>query len=95
MNFLRAIGQYIEGSGIREVWTESLVFGENTAENILQAKHYNRCLRAHKLTFEAPWRVLWVQVEAWAQKMGMTYTSSVKKLTIYRKHAKIMCMNLL
>ena len=32
----------------------------------MQAKHYNRCLRAHKLTFEALWRVLWVQVEAWA-----------------------------
>ena len=31
MNFLRAIGQYIEGSGKREVWTESLVYGEVTA----------------------------------------------------------------
>ena len=70
MNFLRAIGQYIEGSGIREVWTESLVYDEVTAENILQAKHYNRCLRAHKLTFEALWRVLWVQVEAWASENG-------------------------
>ena len=57
INVMTVIGQHFAYSGPVEVWTESGVFGENTAYNNMQAKSYNRALRAHKLTFEAVWGV--------------------------------------
>ena len=33
------------------------MYGENTASNIIAAKSYNKAMRAHKLTYEAVWRI--------------------------------------
>ena len=57
LNFMRVIGQHFTDSGLLEVWTESGVYGENTASNIIAAKSYNKAMRAHKLTYEAVWRI--------------------------------------
>ena len=54
---MRVIGQHFTDSGLLEVWTESGVYGENTASNIIAAKSYNKAMRAHKLTYEAVWRI--------------------------------------
>lgn len=43
-NFMQVIGHHMADSGIEEVWRESMVFGENTAHNNMQAKSYNRAL---------------------------------------------------
>ena len=59
MNFARAIGQHMTGSGLKDIWVESDVYGETTAERILQGKSWNRVARAHKLTLEALWQNLW------------------------------------
>ena len=57
LNCMRVIGQHFTDSGLLEVWTESGVYGENTANNIIAAKSYNKAMRAHKLTYEAVWRL--------------------------------------
>ena len=44
-----------------------MVFGENTAHNNMDAKSYNRAIRAHKLTFEAVWKIMWPTFIAWAE----------------------------
>ena len=49
INFSKSIGKYVESSGISYMWVESEVFGEATAENIVNL--------AHKLSYEALWRV--------------------------------------
>lgn len=59
MTFSKVIGQFLESSGISNIWVESEIFGETTAGNILRGKLWNRVIRAHKLTYEALWRVLW------------------------------------
>ena len=59
MTFTKVIGKYLESAGISDIWAESEVFGETTAENILKGKLWNRVMRAHKLSYEALWRVLW------------------------------------
>ena len=41
-------------------------FGEATAENIVKGRHWNRAARAHKLSYEALWRVLWPLLLTWA-----------------------------
>ena len=46
------------------------MFGETTAENILKGKLWNRVMRAHKLSYEALWRVLWPLLVLWANDNG-------------------------
>ena len=70
MNFSKAIGKYVESSGISDMWVESEVFGETTAENIVKGKHWNRVARAHKLSYEALWRALWPLLLTWAHDNG-------------------------
>lgn len=70
MTFSKAIGKYLESSGINDIWVESDVFGQRTSENILKGKLWNHVIRAHKLSYEALWRVLWPILMAWAKKKG-------------------------
>lgn len=58
MNFLKCIGQHMASSGLEDLWVESGVYGESTAQTILAGKSYNRGVRAHKMTYEALWRLL-------------------------------------
>ena len=51
--FLKMMGKRTEKLGLCNIWIESGVYGENTAENILKGKMWNRGFRAHKMTAEA------------------------------------------
>ena len=68
LNFMRVIGQHFTDSGLLEVWTESGVYGENTANNIIAGKSYNKAIRAHKLTYEAVWRIYHKLFQEWLQE---------------------------
>ena len=67
LNFMKVIGQHFADSGLVDVWIESTVYGDNTAQNNMAAKSYNRTVRAHKLTYEALWRILWDKFVKWAE----------------------------
>ncbi len=58
LNFHKAIGQQMQGSGLSEVWTESGVVGEGAASLILNGKSYAKAMRVHKLTYQALWQLL-------------------------------------
>ena len=44
MAFSKVIGKYMESSGLSDIWEESGVFGETTADNILKGKIWNRVI---------------------------------------------------
>lgn len=50
MTFSKVMEQFLESSGISDIWVESQIFGETTAGNILRGNLWNRVIRAHKLT---------------------------------------------
>ena len=58
MNFLKAIGQHIQGSGISTVWVESGIVGTRTEERVLTGSDYNKAIRVHKITLQAMWQLL-------------------------------------
>jgi hypothetical protein len=58
MNFMMCIGDHMNGSGVHEIWVESDLLGPIAAEQVLSGKHYNRAMRAHKITSQALWRLL-------------------------------------
>ena len=67
MTFSKVIGKYLQSPGMKEMWAESDVFGETTADNILKGKLWYRVIRAQKLSYEALRRVLWPILTKWAK----------------------------
>lgn len=47
LNFLKAIGQHMQSSGLLDVWTESNTLGPRAAEQVLAGKNYARGMRTH------------------------------------------------
>lgn len=52
-NFLRCLGQHIEGSGLDSILIDVNVYGSNTMGSILKGNQYNIGIRVHKLIYEA------------------------------------------
>ena len=58
MNFLKAIGEHISGSGLKDVWVRSNVLEEGATELVLSRIAYNKGMRIHKLSSQALWCIL-------------------------------------
>lgn len=67
MNFLKVLGQHMEDTGLFEVFTESGILGPNTTEHAMSGKDYSKGVRAHKLCFQALWRVLLPKLNAYLE----------------------------
>lgn len=57
-NFMKAIGQHMSCTGLAEMWVESGVLSEGSAQKVLNGKAYAKGMRIHKLTYQALWRIL-------------------------------------
>ncbi len=51
MNFLKAIGDHMNGSGLAEVWVESGLLGQGTVERVLTGKAYNQSFEGTQTDF--------------------------------------------
>ena len=58
MNFEKVLGQHMQSSGLLEAWVESSIMGPTSALQVMDEKHYARAMTAHKLTYQALWRIL-------------------------------------
>lgn len=58
MNYLKAIGQHMTDTGLSEIWKESDLLADGSILKVLDGKAYAKAMRAHKLTFQAMWRIL-------------------------------------
>lgn len=58
-----AVGRHTLGSGLTDAWIESGIYSDVTVESIIKGTHYNRGVRAHKVTYEALWTILLVIFE--------------------------------
>lgn len=78
MNFMKCIGQHMDSSGLKDVWVESGVFGENSTTHMLTGHAYNKAVRGHKLTFEALWRILWPNFLYWVDENGHSLSDDLQ-----------------
>lgn len=79
MNFLKAIGTHMNGSGLKEVWVEASIMGPNTVEAVLAGKKYNKAMRAHKLTLQALWHFLGPTLLSYVQEADRQLFDSISK----------------
>ena len=57
MAALRALGVFIENSGIDDAWIEADVYGAATTRQILKCTHYKRSLRGHIYSYVALYEI--------------------------------------
>ena len=79
MNFAKVIGNHMENSVLADIWVES-VYGQNTVDNIIKGKLWNRVIRAHKLTFEALWKIIWPSFIQWAAESNREIDQHIEQL---------------
>ena len=65
LNFLAVIGKKYASSGLDDLFIESGVYGSGATTTLMKGKSYNRGIRAHKLTTEAFFRLLWKAFLRW------------------------------
>lgn len=80
LNFLKCIGHHMESAGLEDIWIEGGLYNENTTQAILSGKMYNHAVRAHKLTFEALWRVYWSGMQRLLAENDRTINLEVTEL---------------
>ena len=67
LNFMAVIGKRFKDAGLQEILVESKVVAQGSVAAVLEGRHYNRALRAHKLVWEALSRLRWKQFESFLQ----------------------------
>lgn len=65
LNFLAVLGKRYQGSGIEDLLIESGTYGPGTVTSLMNGRSYNRGVRAHKLTMEALFRLMWQAFIHW------------------------------
>ena len=72
-NFLGVVGKRMtESAGVGDLWIESGICGSNVATKVISRTHYNRAVRAHKLTLKAVERLQRNTSMEWLEKNGKT-----------------------
>ncbi len=59
---LKALGRYIEASGIDQVWVEAGMYSPTTVRQILEGKHLYRAMEAHTITLVVMYDLLLKEV---------------------------------
>jgi hypothetical protein len=65
LNFMSVLGQRFGSAGLRDVLIESDVLANGSVDSTLDGRHYNRGIRAHKLTVEGFGRLRWAAFLQW------------------------------
>ena len=76
---LRAVGSSIENSGIDDAWVECGLYGPATVRQIIEGKHMKRALKAHALTVEVLYDLLFEECEI--SKLQETIKSNIGSLS--------------
>ena len=62
MTFLTIRGKRFGDAGLRDILFETRIVSAGSVDGVLNGKHYNRAIRAHKTVAEALFRVQWLTV---------------------------------
>ena len=89
LNYLAIVGKKDLSSGLEDLLIESGVYAAGTTSVLMNGRSYNRGVRAHKLCFEALFRLLWKAFLTWYVKREeesiLVDDTVKKKLTLCRE----------
>lgn len=73
--FLAVIGKRYADAGLVDILIESGVIAYGSMNGVLEGRHYNRAIRAHKIVLEALFRLKWKAFIQWLQHRGLKLDS--------------------
>ena len=73
----------MQSTGLLEVWRESNLMGQKTAENVMAGKDFSKVLRAHKITSQALWQIILPQLSNFIQNKDIAMKNSLKNAEDY------------
>ena len=82
------IGTVMKDGGLEDILIESNVYGGAAVAKILEGKSYNRGIRAHKIVYEAMWRL---KLQAFGDLMASGKILQMRRVTILWMHYKNVC----
>ena len=74
------IGKRFEDAGLKDLCIESGVIAEESIQNVLTGKMYNRGVRVHKYIYEALMRLAWKQFALWVNEVHPNKLPAVRAL---------------
>jgi hypothetical protein len=81
-NYLKAMGQHMDSTGLTDIWVESGSFAEGSTTAMMEGKAYYRAVRAHTLTYEALWQIYWRLFSSWLENTGQDANLTTKVIGI-------------
>ena len=79
LNYLSLLGKKYANSGLEDLLIESGVYAAGTTSVLMLGKSYNRGIRAHKLSMEALFRLLWQAFLQWLETRSAEVTTQDKQ----------------
>lgn len=79
LKFLTIIGKHMSGSGLVELWVESGIVSESSAEKVMEGKVYSKGMRLLKLTVQCLWRLITPRFYEYLQKSNSEATELLEK----------------
>ena len=79
LNYLSLLGKKYANSGLEDLLIESGVYAAGTTSVLMLGKSYNRGIRAHKLSMEALFRLLWQAFLQWLENRSAEVTTQDKQ----------------
>ena len=64
---LSILGKRFGDSGLKDIFIESQIVAEGSISGVIDGKHYNRGVRAHKYLYEAMMRLAWAELMRWLE----------------------------
>lgn len=84
LNYPSLLEKKYAQSGIKDMRIESGLYAAGTTAAIMLGKSYNRGIRAHKLTMEALFRLLWQAFLKWLERQQIGLENGAKQLILCR-----------
>ena len=82
LNYLALLGKKYAQSGLEDLLIESGVYVAGTTSVLMLGKSYNRGIRAHKLSMEALFRLLWQAFLEWLSKQDNGLDDRTKHVVV-------------
>ena len=87
--FIATIGDHIAGSELPEMWVQSGIITEGSADKILHGKDFKSGMRLHKITVQAAWCILLPQMMSFIEENNPDMYQDLNSLMTRRSQVNL------
>ena len=93
-NALSILGKRFGDGGLKDILIESQLIAEGSVNGVIDGKHYNRAVRAHKCIYEAMMRLAWSEFIQWLENKDDKDEEEIASVKVFLERVKMMTNDL-